>query len=117
MKSFKIFRKAKERIKEKKIKAMFKKKEREKDNLFWLGCRAFLVKITRQEMIDSRKNEVRKISPGDLVRWAKDKKLAKEGEKIGSDLIISKRLREKNMSLKLKRVRMKRRKGKNFLSL
>ena len=60
-------------------------------------------------MIDSRKNEVRNISPGDLVRWAKDKKLANEGEKIGSDLIASKRLKERKVSLRLIRVRMKRR--------
>jgi hypothetical protein len=60
-------------------------------------------------MIDSRKKEVRNISPGDLVRWAKDKKLANEGEKIGSDLIASKRLRERKVSLRLIRVKMKRR--------
>ena len=66
-------------------------------------------------MIDSRKKEVRKISPGDLVRWAKDKKLANEGEKIGSDLVASKRLRERKVSLRLIRVRMKRKKGKKFL--
>jgi hypothetical protein len=71
--------------------------------------------MTKQEMIESRKKEVRKISPGDLVRWAKDKKLANEGEKIGSDLIASNRLKERKVSLRLIKVRMKRRKGKKFL--
>jgi len=68
-------------------------------------------------VIAKRKNEVRKISAGDLVRWAKDKKLANDGEKTERELIVSKRLIESKASLKLIKVRMKRRKGKNFISL
>ena len=68
MKSLMIFKKAMERIIEKKIRAIFKKRESTRDCLFFLVCRAVLVKITRQEMMDNRKNEVRKISAGDLFR-------------------------------------------------
>jgi hypothetical protein len=43
MRSFKIFRKAMQKSIERKIKAMFKRKERGKDSLFLLDGRAFLV--------------------------------------------------------------------------
>jgi hypothetical protein len=43
IRSFKIFRKARERSIEKRIRAMFKRKERAKDNLFLLDGRAFLM--------------------------------------------------------------------------
>ncbi len=68
-------------------------------------------------MIKKRKKEVRKISPGDLVRSQREKKLAEEGEKIGRDWIFSKLLKGIKMNLSPIKIRIMSKSGKGFLSL
>lgn len=68
-------------------------------------------------MTRKRHKEVRKISAGDLVRFQKEKKLAWEGEKTGTDLIFSRLLIGKNIRRSEMRAATRKNRESGFLSL